>query len=263
MAAPPPSDWFHCNRCYRQEGAGFCLTSCGHLLCQRCLGAGPCPICATACRRFPLPEQPHEAPFLRSPAAVARQRLAHISQAWRFQRAQAELLLGSQRQAARRAQAALREARQALEAKEREAEALRKENGELRRHLREAEVPQIRPFYPIFPHLTPPNSHLISTFPILSFFPFLSPVFPILPPFSPFYHHFSPFIPLFPLLTSLFPPFNPLFPLFNSLFPHFTPLSPNFPQFRPLFPISPILRYFPSSFPLFTPFNAPISLYFT
>ncbi|XP_066843471.1 RING finger protein 212B-like [Anser cygnoides] len=140
MAAPPGQDWFHCNRCYRQEGAGFCLTSCGHLLCQRCLGAGPCPVCAAACRRFPLPDQPHEALFLKSPAAVARQRLAHISQAWRFQRAQAELLLASQRHAARRAEAALREARRALEAKEREAEALRRENGELRRHLREAEV---------------------------------------------------------------------------------------------------------------------------
>ncbi|XP_021238976.1 RING finger protein 212B isoform X19 [Numida meleagris] len=154
MAAGPGRDWFHCNRCYRQEGARFSVTSCGHVLCEACLGAGrgpqaftprrttagPCPICAATCRRFPIPEQLEETLFLKSPATIARQRLAHISQAWRFQQAQVDLLLASHRDAARRAEAALRDARQALDSKQREAEALRRENGELRRHLREAEV---------------------------------------------------------------------------------------------------------------------------
>ncbi|XP_031459035.1 RING finger protein 212B isoform X3 [Phasianus colchicus] len=140
MAAPPAGDWFHCNRCYRQEGARFSVTSCGHVLCEACLGAGPCPICAAACRRFPIPEQLEETLFLKSPAAIARQRLAHISQAWRFQQAQVDLLLASHRDTARRAEAALRDTRRALDSKQREAEALRRENGELRRHLREAEV---------------------------------------------------------------------------------------------------------------------------
>ncbi|XP_021238964.1 RING finger protein 212B isoform X7 [Numida meleagris] len=119
MAAGPGRDWFHCNRCYRQEGARFSVTSCGHVLCEACLGAGPCPICAATCRRFPIPEQLEETLFLKSPATIARQRLAHISQAWRFQQAQVDLLLASHRDAARRAEAALRDARQALDSKQR------------------------------------------------------------------------------------------------------------------------------------------------
>ncbi|NXJ08945.1 R212B protein, partial [Odontophorus gujanensis] len=47
----------HCNRCYRQEGARFSVTSCGHVLCDACPGSGPCPICAAVCRRFPVPER--------------------------------------------------------------------------------------------------------------------------------------------------------------------------------------------------------------
>ncbi|XP_021238966.1 RING finger protein 212B isoform X9 [Numida meleagris] len=98
MAAGPGRDWFHCNRCYRQEGARFSVTSCGHVLCEACLGAGrgpqaftprrttagPCPICAATCRRFPIPEQLEETLFLKSPATIARQRLAHISQVSRL-----------------------------------------------------------------------------------------------------------------------------------------------------------------------------------
>uniref|UniRef100_A0A8V0XNL9 RING-type domain-containing protein n=1 Tax=Gallus gallus TaxID=9031 RepID=A0A8V0XNL9_CHICK len=140
MAAPPGRDWFHCNRCYRQDGTRFSVTSCGHVLCEACLGAGPCPICAAVCRRFPIPEQLEETLFLKSPAAIARQHLAHISQAWRFQQAQVNLLLASHRDTVHRAEAALRDARRALDSKQREADALRRENGELRRHLREAEV---------------------------------------------------------------------------------------------------------------------------
>ncbi|XP_032301869.1 RING finger protein 212B isoform X2 [Coturnix japonica] len=117
--AAPCRDWFHCNRCYRQDGARFSVTSCGHVLCEPCLGAGPCPICAAACRRFPIPEQLEETLFLKSPAAIARQRLAHISQAWRFQQAQVDLLLAFHRDTARRAEAALRDARRALDSKQR------------------------------------------------------------------------------------------------------------------------------------------------
>uniref|UniRef100_A0A803XRS9 Uncharacterized protein n=1 Tax=Meleagris gallopavo TaxID=9103 RepID=A0A803XRS9_MELGA len=101
--------------------------------------ASPSPAAGTSCAR-PAWVQLEETLFLKSPAAIARQRLAHISQAWRFQQAQVDLLLASHRDTARRAEAALRDTRRALDSKQREAETLRRENGELRRHLREAEV---------------------------------------------------------------------------------------------------------------------------
>ncbi|XP_064359384.1 RING finger protein 212B [Dromaius novaehollandiae] len=117
----PGMDWFHCNRCFCQEGARFSVTSCGHILCRQCAGTDKCPVCGAACRHLPVSEemQPREQLFFRSPAAVALKHLAHVSQAWRFQRAQADLLLSHHRAEARRAQAALRDARQALAARHR------------------------------------------------------------------------------------------------------------------------------------------------
>ncbi|XP_054043768.1 RING finger protein 212B isoform X3 [Rissa tridactyla] len=146
-------DWFHCNRCFRQEGAGFAVTSCGHVLCAACGGAGPCPVCAAECRYLPISDKmrPQEKLFFKSPADIALRRLAQLSQvrgrtgeggrgrrapsphgsplslpplqAWRFQRAQAELLLARHREAARSAQAALEETRHLLEARHRSPQA--------------------------------------------------------------------------------------------------------------------------------------------
>ncbi|KQK81388.1 proteasome subunit beta type-5-like protein [Amazona aestiva] len=80
--------------------------------------------------------RPQEKLLFKSPAAIALQHLASITQVWRFQRAQAELMLASHRHAARRHRAAMEEAKRELSVKERELESLRRENTELRRaHL--------------------------------------------------------------------------------------------------------------------------------
>ncbi|NXG70181.1 R212B protein, partial [Baryphthengus martii] len=57
---------FHCNRCFRQEGTGFAVTSCGHVLCASCGGAGPCPVCSTGCRYLPVSDKVPN-PFFFSP----------------------------------------------------------------------------------------------------------------------------------------------------------------------------------------------------
>ncbi|XP_065509107.1 RING finger protein 212B [Caloenas nicobarica] len=121
-------DWFHCNRCFRQDGAGFSVTSCGHVLCQTCGAAGPCPVCGAACGFLALGQQlrPQERRFFRSPADTARSRLRRLHQVWRFQRAQDELRLTRHREAAARARRALEEAQRLLHS-------LQRENAELRR----------------------------------------------------------------------------------------------------------------------------------
>ncbi|XP_071437874.1 E3 ubiquitin-protein ligase RNF212B, partial [Pithys albifrons albifrons] len=128
-------DWFHCNRCFRQDSAHFAVTSCGHILCKGCGDSGPCPICAATCRYLPLSQQmrPQEKLFFKSPAAIALKHLGHISQVWRFQMTQVQLLLDSLRGRAHQAQAALEEAKGELGERRREVEALRRENAELRR----------------------------------------------------------------------------------------------------------------------------------
>ncbi|KAM4755151.1 E3 ubiquitin-protein ligase RNF212B isoform 2-T2 [Cyanocitta cristata] len=138
QVAPHPSpamDWFHCSRCFRQDGARFAITNCGHILCEGCGGTGPCPVCATACRYLPLSQQmrPQEKVFFKSPVAIALKHLAHVTQVWQFQLAQAQLLLDSHRDRARWAQAELEKAREELGERRRELESLRRENAELRR----------------------------------------------------------------------------------------------------------------------------------
>ncbi|XP_030115414.4 E3 ubiquitin-protein ligase RNF212B isoform X1 [Taeniopygia guttata] len=128
-------DWFHCSRCFRQDGARFAITNCGHILCEGCGGTDPCPVCGAACRYLPLSEQmrPQEKVFFKNPAAIALKHLDQITQVWRFQTAQVQLLLDLHRDRAQRAQAQLDKAREELRERTRELESLRRENEELRR----------------------------------------------------------------------------------------------------------------------------------
>ncbi|XP_071657501.1 E3 ubiquitin-protein ligase RNF212B isoform X2 [Patagioenas fasciata] len=105
-------DWFHCNRCFLQRGARFSVTTCGHVLCQRCGAAGPCVVCGAQCRTREVGNQlhPDQRRFFRSPTESATRALTQLSQVWRFQAAQAELRVTRQREAAERARRDLQEA---------------------------------------------------------------------------------------------------------------------------------------------------------
>ncbi|XP_014748596.1 PREDICTED: RING finger protein 212B [Sturnus vulgaris] len=137
-AAPHPGpamDWFHCWCCFRQEGARFAITTCGHILCEDCGGTGPCPVCATACHYLPLSQQMHPEVkvFFKNPADLALKHLAHITKVCQFQLGQAQLKVDTHRDRAWRARAELEKAREELGEMSREVESFRRENAELRR----------------------------------------------------------------------------------------------------------------------------------
>ncbi|XP_032121354.1 RING finger protein 212B isoform X12 [Sapajus apella] len=75
-------DWFHCNQCFRKDGAHFFVTSCGHIFCKKCVTLEKCAVCGTACKHLALSDnlKPQEKMFFKSPVETALQYFSHISQ---------------------------------------------------------------------------------------------------------------------------------------------------------------------------------------
>ncbi|XP_051678628.2 E3 ubiquitin-protein ligase RNF212B isoform X3 [Oryctolagus cuniculus] len=109
-------DWFHCNQCFRKDGAHFFVTSCGHIFCKTCVTLEKCAVCGTACKHLALSDnlKPQEKMFFRSPVETALQYFNHISQVWSFQKKQTDLLIAFQKHRITKLEAAMQEAQQTM-----------------------------------------------------------------------------------------------------------------------------------------------------
>ncbi|XP_076983296.1 E3 ubiquitin-protein ligase RNF212B [Tamandua tetradactyla] len=130
-------DWFHCNQCYRKDGAHFFVTSCGHIFCKKCVTLEKCAVCGTACKHLALSDnlKPQEKMFFRSPVETALQYFSHISQVWNFQKKQTDLLIAFYKHRLTKLEAAMQEAQQTIASQNKELSVLRKENEELKKFL--------------------------------------------------------------------------------------------------------------------------------
>ncbi|TKC39492.1 hypothetical protein EI555_021422, partial [Monodon monoceros] len=130
-------DWFHCNLCFRKDGAHFFVTSCGHIFCKKCLTLEKCAVCGTACKYLALSDnlKPQEKMYFKSPMETALQYFSHISQVWSFQKKQTDLLIAFYKHRITKLEAATQEAQQTLTNQDKELSVLRKENGELKKLL--------------------------------------------------------------------------------------------------------------------------------
>nr|KAF6502353.1 ring finger protein 212B [Molossus molossus] len=105
-------DWFHCNQCFRKDGAHFFVTSCGHIFCKKCVTLEKCSVCGAACKHLVLSDN-----------------------VWRFQKKQTDLLLAFYKHRITKLEAAMQEAQQTVTSQNKELSVLRKENGELKKFL--------------------------------------------------------------------------------------------------------------------------------
>ncbi|CAO2590865.1 RING finger protein 212B [Lemmus lemmus] len=130
-------DWFHCNQCFRKDGAHFFVTSCGHIFCKKCMTLEKCAVCGSRCKHLALSDnlKPQEKKFFKSPVETALQCFSHISQVWRFQKKQTDLLITFYKDRITKLEAAVKEAQQTVTSQNKELSVLRKENGELKKCL--------------------------------------------------------------------------------------------------------------------------------
>ncbi|KAL1780973.1 RING finger protein 212B [Sigmodon hispidus] len=130
-------DWFHCNQCFRRDGAHFFVTSCGHIFCKKCMTLEKCAVCGSHCKHLALNDnlKPQEKKFFKSPVDTALQCFSHISQVWCFQKKQTDLLIAFYKDRIRKLETVVKEAQQTVTNQNKELSVLRKENGELKKFL--------------------------------------------------------------------------------------------------------------------------------
>ncbi|XP_059129069.1 RING finger protein 212B [Peromyscus eremicus] len=104
-------DWFHCNQCFRKDGAHFFVTSCGHIFCKKCMTLEKCAVCGSHCKHLALSDnlKPQEKKFFKSPVETALQCFSHISQVWCFQKKQTDLLIAFYKDRIAKLEAAVKE----------------------------------------------------------------------------------------------------------------------------------------------------------
>ncbi|XP_011943878.1 PREDICTED: RING finger protein 212B isoform X4 [Cercocebus atys] len=125
-------DWFHCNQCFRKDGAHFFVTSCGHIFCKTCVTLEKCAVCGTACKHLALSDnlKPQEKMFFKSPVETALQYFSHISQVWSFQKKQTDLLIAFYKHRITKLETAMQEAQQALVSQDKNLQVGTKEAGQ-------------------------------------------------------------------------------------------------------------------------------------
>ncbi|XP_066131556.1 RING finger protein 212B [Saccopteryx bilineata] len=130
-------DWFHCNRCFRKDGAHFFVTNCGHIFCKKCVTPEKCSVCGAACKHLVLSDnlKPQEKMYFKNPVETALQHFSHISQVWSFQKKQTDLLIAFYKHRITKLEAGMKEAQQTVTSQNKELSVLRKENGELKKFL--------------------------------------------------------------------------------------------------------------------------------
>ncbi|XP_036304965.1 RING finger protein 212B [Pipistrellus kuhlii] len=130
-------DWFHCNLCFRKDGTHYFVTSCGHIFCKKCVTLEKCSVCGAACKHLAISDnlKPQEKMFFKNPVEKALQHFSHISQVWRFQKKQTDLLIAFYKHRITKLEAAMQEAQQTVTRQNKELSVLRKENEELKKFL--------------------------------------------------------------------------------------------------------------------------------
>ncbi|KAM4853922.1 E3 ubiquitin-protein ligase RNF212B [Thomomys bottae] len=130
-------DWFHCNHCFRKDGAHFFVTNCGHIFCKQCMTLEKCAVCGSPCKYLALSDnlKPQEKMFFKSPVDTALKYFSHIAQVWHFQKKQTDLLLAFYKHKIMKLEATIQEARQSMANQNKELSLLKRENGELKKFL--------------------------------------------------------------------------------------------------------------------------------